>query len=360
MAYTTIDNPELYFQTKIYTANGSTTHAITLDGSENMQPDWVWIKNRGTATGEGDGHVVFDSIRGANKRLVVSSTGAESTQTQDLKSFDSDGFTVGSNDNVNRSSDSFVSWNWKAGTSFTNDASSTGVGSIDSAGSVNTDAGFSIVSYTGTGSTGTVAHGLGATPGVIIFKERADDAHAWIVYHHKNTSAPATDYLLLNSTSATDDYADYFNDTAPTSSVFTIDTAGDINGSSDTYIAYCFAEKQGYSKFGSYSGNGNADGSFIYTGFKPAFLIIRRTDDGDNWVMFDNKRNEFNLTDKRLYPNSAAVEATASSVSLDLLSNGFKLRGTDSQINNSSGTYVYLAFAENPFVTSTGIPTPAR
>ena len=356
MSYTNgLDKPTDYFNTKLYTANGSTTHAITGVG---FQSDWVWIKNRGTATGEGDGHVVFDLIRGVNKRLVVSSTSAESTQTQDLKSFDSDGFTVGNNDNVNRSSDSFASWNWKAGTSFTNDASSTGIGTIDSTGSFNNTPGFSIVSYTGTGSNGTVKHGLNSVVKLIILKNRTTGRN-WQILHHKNTTAPATQQLEFY-TDATATVTAQWNSIMPTSSVFSIGTNHSTNKSGDSFIAYCFAEKQGYSKFGSYSGNGNADGSFIYTGFKPAFLIIRRTDDGDNWVMFDNKRNEFNLTDKRLYPNSAAAEATASSVSLDLLSNGFKLRGTDSQINNSSGTYIYMAFAESPFVTSTGIPTTAR
>ena len=198
---------------------------------------------------------------------------------------------------------------------------------------------------------------------MIIIKER-NNSTSWIVYHHKNTSAPATDYLLLNSTQATDDYADYFNDTEPTSSVFTIDTAGDINGSSDTYIAYCFAEKKGFSKFGSYTGNGNADGTFVYTGFKPAFVIRKVTSASSDWLMQDNKRSESggsNQIRNYLFPNSSQAEVSNQDYfNIDFLSNGFKMRSTDGGANGSGSSYIYMAFAENPFVTSTGVPTTAR
>ena len=350
MAYTTIDKPSDYFETKLYTGNGGTLNVTGLD----FQPDWCWLKQRNGTYG----HDLYDVVRGATKTLNTNNTNAEYTSADRLTSFNSDGFTLGSNASVNGSSDTYASWNWKAGTSFTNDASATGIGTIDSTGSVNTDAGFSIVSYTGTGSTGTVAHGLGATPSMMIFKERADDAHGWITYHHKNTSAPATEFLLLNTTQATEDDADYFNDTAPTSSVFTIDTYGDINGSSDTYIAYCFAEKQGYSKFGSYTGNGSSDGTFCYLGFKPAFVMVKRTDSAQSWYMLDNKRNTFNPVDKYLLANTSAAEDTF--IIPDFLSNGFKLRGTGSGSNASGGSFIYMAFAKNPFVTSTGVPATAR
>jgi hypothetical protein len=355
MAYTDIDKPSDYFNTKLYTGTGSTLN-ITGVG---FQPDLVWTKGRdSTAEGVMD-HALVDSVRGVTKTLRSNTTAVEGTETNSLTTFGSDGYTVGANGKFNySSSDIYVSWNWKAGTSFTNDASSTGIGTIDSTGSVNTDAGFSIVSYTGTGSTGTVAHGLGATPSMMIFKERADDAHGWITYHHKNTSAPATEFLLLNTTQATEDDADYFNDTAPTSSVFTIDTYGDINGSSDTYIAYCFAEKQGYSKFGSYTGNGSSDGTFCYLGFKPAFVMVKRTDSAQSWYMLDNKRNTFNPVDKYLLANTSAAEDTF--IIPDFLSNGFKLRGTGSGSNASGGSFIYMAFAKNPFVTSTGVPATAR
>ena len=355
MSYTNgLDNPELYFQAKNYSGNAS-TNAITLDGSEDMQPDWVWLKSRSFS----QNHESYDSVRTATKRLYPNGTFAEDTNSTGLTGFNSDGFTLGSSNAINKSGETFASWNWKAGTAFTNDASSTGVGTIDSTGSVNTDAGFSIISYTGTGSTGTVAHGLGATPGMIIIKER-NNATSWIVYHHKNTSAPATDYLLLNSTQATDDYADYFNDTEPTSSVFTIDTAGDINGSSDTYIAYCFAEKKGYSKFGSYEGNGNNDGTFVYTGFKPAWVMTKSIDSTSNWEIKDNKRSTFNTVDDYIKANANAAEDTGvSSHAMDFLSNGFKHRGSNDEVNGSE-TYIYMAFAENPFVTSSGVPNNAR
>ena len=355
MSYTNgLDNPELYFQAKNYSGNAS-TNAITLDGSEDMQPDWVWLKSRSFA----QNHENYDSVRGATKRLYNNLTNAEDTNSTGLTGFNSDGFTLGSSNAINKSGETFASWNWKAGTSFTNDASATGVGTIDSTGSVNTDAGFSIISYTGTGSTGTVAHGLGATPGMIIIKER-NNATSWIVYHHKNTSAPATDYLLLNSTQATDDYADYFNDTEPTSSVFTIDTAGDINGSSDTYIAYCFAEKKGYSKFGSYEGNGNNDGTFVYTGFKPAWVMTKSIDSTSNWEIKDNKRSTFNTVDDYIKANANAAEDTGvSSHAMDFLSNGFKHRGSNDEVNGSE-TYIYMAFAESPFVNSNGVPNNAR
>ena len=345
MAYTDIDDPTIYFNTVLYTGNGS-TQSITGVG---FQPDWVWLKQRNTTRN----HPVTDSVRGANKQLYTNLTSAESTDSGTVTGFISDGFTVGSDNQANQNSGTFASWNWKANGT----ASSNTDGSITSSVSANTTAGFSIVSWTGTGSTGTVGHGLGATPSMIIIKER-NNATSWIVYHHKNTSAPATDYLLLNSTQATDDYADYFNDTAPTSSVFTIDTAGDINGSSDTYIAYCFAEKKGYSKFGSYTGNGNADGPFVYTGMSPSFVMVKASSTTGNWTMFDNKRSPFNFVDNHLYANTNAAEQTASAGYIDFLSNGFKKTDT---FNNASGeTYIYMAFAEHPFVTSTGIPATAR
>ena len=353
MAYTDIDDPSAYFQTKLYT--GGTAEAKTFDGNSNLKPDWFWSKKRGAV----QSHQTADSVRGIANSLRTDSTIAEYTnsETDDLASFDTNGFTFsGTGDTYNGTyqSSSYVAWCWSAGGGT---ASSNTDGSITSSVSANTTSGFSIVSYTGTGSTGTVGHGLGATPSMIIIKER-NNSTSWIVYHHKNTSAPATDYLLLNSTQATDDYADYFNDTAPTSSVFTIDTAGDINGSSDTYIAYCFAEKKGFSKFGSYTGNGNADGTFVYTGFSPSFVMVKASSTTGNWTMFDNKRSPFNFVDNHLYANTSAAEQTASAGYIDFLSNGFKKTDT---FNNASGqTYIYMAFAESPFVTSTGIPTTAR
>ena len=270
MAYTTIDDPTQHFNTIVWTGAGdSSARSFTGVG---FQPDWVWYKCR-TDTYNNN---FVDSVRGtgADKELCSNKTSAEgggdSSTHGYLSSFDADGFSSanGSSNNLefNQNGDTFVAWNWKAATSFSNDASATGVGTIDSTGKVNTTAGFSIISFTGTGSNATVAHGLGSKLDLYIVRNR-DDVEDWIVYHSANTSAPETDYLVLNSTNATGDSSGVWNDTAPTSSVFSVGTANSTNGSSDNMIAYCFTEKKGYSKFGSYTGNGNADGTFIYTGF---------------------------------------------------------------------------------------------
>jgi len=349
MAYTTIDKPSDYFNTKLYTGNGG-TQSITGVG---FQPDWIWVKCRSHT----ENHMLTDVVRGVTKNLRSNQTNAEETNSNNITAFDSDGFSLGDGGGVNESSRTFASWNWKAGTSFTNDASSTGIGSVDSTGSVNTDAGFSIVSWTSlaSGSNYTIAHALGVKPDVIIMKGR-HESNSWQVYHHKNTSSPETDYLELNSTAATADYP-VWNDTAPTSSVFSLGTWSGFDAGG-TMIAYCFAEKKGYSKFGSYTGNGNADGTFVYTGFRSAFLLCKRADGGTgNWQLFDNKRLGYNLDNYGVQPNLSNAENTAQD--LDILSNGFKHRQSGNDLNGSN-TYIYMAFAENPFVTSTGVPATAR
>ena len=356
MAYTTIDNPELYFQTKLYTGDGNSTLAITFDGSENMQPDWVWIKCR-TIT---HNHVLSDVVRSATKVLGSNLTSTEGTQTTGLKSFDTNGFTLGNWDNVNDASDPFVSWNWKAGTSFTNDASSTGVGSIDSAGSVNQDAGFSIIGYSGDTSDApsTVAHGLSQKPEMMFIKRRTSTGQ-WIVY---NKTIGATHNLHLDSTDASSAYQYFFNNTEPTSSVFTVGDDGESNKTGSNYIAYCFHSVQGYSKIGgSYVGNGNVNGNYIHLGFKPALIILKGASGSgstENWSMYDNKRTGFNVDNNVLYPNANSAEGTSDDI--DLLSNGFKIRRQTGLLNDSAVTYIYMAFAENPFVTSTGVPATAR
>jgi len=351
MAYTTIDDPTIYFNTVLYTGNGSQRN-ITGVG---FQPDWIWGKNR-SATGS---HNVIDSVRGVSKIIYTNLTDAEATDTSSFNAFGSDGFSVGSQSNVNGNGNSIVAWNWKAGTSFTNDASSTGIGTIDSSGSVSDTAGFSIVSYTGTGSAGTLKHGLSTPPAVVLVKSRGG-VYGWGMYHHKNTSAPETDYLSINNTDATVDDAVFWNDTAPTSSVFSLGGTDAINKASTTHIAYCFAEKKGYSKFGSYTGNGNNDGTYVHTGFAPAFVLIKKSSaSGTSWVIFDNKRNTFNERSRILQTNDNGAEETSTN-RIDFTSNGFKLRGTWTVINNSGDTYIYMAFAENPFVTSSGVPTCAR
>jgi len=356
MAYTTVDNPELYFQTKLWTGTGS-SNALTLDGSENMQPDWVWIKSRSQT----HNHKIYDSVRGVTKTLGSNETDGEATVAQSLTAFGTDGFTVGTDVSVNESSETFVSWNWAMGTSFSNDASATSVGSIDSSGSINTTAGQSIISYTGTGSAGTIAHGLGAVPTWYFIKQR-NTTGGWIVYHKGNTSSPETDYLRLDKNDTTVDDA-IFNDTAPTSSVFSIGTNAPVNTNGGTYIAYCFADVKGYSKFGSYTGNGNADGTFVYTGFKPAWLIIKKTADvSESWFHYDNKREDHAGNDRyyALRPDKNSAENTTygDNWQLDFLSNGFKLRTTAGHLNN--GSFIYMCFAESPFTNSNGVPNNAE
>ena len=347
MAYTDIDKPSDYFNTVLYTGN-ATGRTITGVG---FQPDWVWGKVRS----EAQDHVLVDSIRGATKQLYSSDSAAEQTEAQGLTGFDSDGFTLGTHAYFNGNSKTYVAWNWKAGTSFTNDASGTGIGSIDSAGSVNTDAGFSIVSWTGTGSAGTIKHGLSTAPSMIIIKNRSS-AYDWTVGHN---SLGWTNVVFLNATTASQGDTQ-FNNTAPTSSVFSIGTPLMANKSGDSIIAYCFSEKKGYSKFSSFVGNGNADGTFIYTGFKPAWVMWKRTDATNDWYIYDNKRNSFNTMGRRLEANQSDAEVNSGSAIVDFLSNGYKFRGTDPSWNVSGGNFIYMAFAEESFVSSSGVPATAR
>jgi hypothetical protein len=349
MAYTTIDKPTDYFNTVLYTGNDTDDHAIT---GVNFQPDFVWIKSRSVA----NNHNLYDVIRGVNKPLKSNRNASEFTRTDALKSFDSDGFTLdddATSDEVNNNGVTYASWNWLAGGT----ASSNSNGSITSSVSASTTAGFSVVSYTGTGSNATVGHGLSSAPSMIIFKARGTGN--WLVYHQ---GIGNTHGIFLNTTSAKDDDATYFQDTNPTSSVFSIGTSTLVNDT-NPYIAYCFAEKKGYSKFGSYTGNGDADGTFVYTGFKPAFFICKRyNDSGYDWLMYDNKRQvSFNVIDDFLKPNLNDAETTGNAnQSLDFLSNGVKHRGNGASSNGSGASYIYMAFAESPFVNSNGVPNNAR
>ena len=346
MAYTTIDDPTSFFNTVLYTGNGTTDHAITGVG---FQPDWTWLKKRNNA----DDNILSDVVRGATKYLISNSTAVEGTYAEGFKSFDSDGFTLGNANNTNQNTHTFVAWNWKAGGS----ASSNSNGDITSSVSANTTSGFSIVSYTGTGSVATIGHGLGVAPKLIIVKTRSYSSQAWPV------DVRAVDGILyLNETGAKGSYGNSspFPTTAPTASVFSVGSPENTNASSATYIAYCFSEVKGYSKIGSYTGNGNADGAFVYTGFKPAWILLKQSSaSGAGWRIHDTKRGiSGNPEDETLYASANNAESTGRDV--DFLSNGFKLR-TDSGDGNSSGaTYIYLAFAESPFVNSNGIPTNAR
>ena len=360
MAFTTIDNPELYFQVKLYTGTGS-SQAITLDGDEDMQPDWVWIKERDDTTA----HNAYDSVRGVTKYLYVDENGTQVTDAGSLTAFGSDGFTVNNDVYINESSSTYVAWCWKAGTAFSNDASATSVGSIDSSGSINTTAGFSIINFTGNGTAGaTVAHGLSAVPKWILVKvDTSDTAYDWRVYH---ASLGATKNMIFNDGSAVATATNKWNDTAPTSSVFSLGDTSGTNESGSGIITYNFVEKQGFSKFGSFIGNGSLDGTFCFTGFRPAFVLLKCSSHASsNWVILDNKKsNPFNdaTCPDALYANDNATESTASPWA-DLLSNGFKCRGYNegNTINAStSHTYIYMAFAEAPFVNSNGVPCNAR
>jgi len=352
MAYTTIDDPSAYFQTTLWTGN-DTARSITNTGNSDLQPDWVWINNYGSS----QNNRTFDSVRGAGINLVTNSNGAEidaGTGTDgQLRSFASDGFTIGTDGSVNNNNEGIVAWQWKAGTAFSNDASSTSVGSIDSAGSVSTAAGFSIITWTGNTSNETIAHGLGAVPKVIIFKTRAI-ARDWRTY---TETVGNGSYLKLNANTATTSSSNTFNDTSPTSTVFSVGGSDSTNAGGNM-IAYCFADVQGYSKFGSYKGNGNADGSFVYTGFSPAWLMIKQTAASNDWFIIDNKREPFNPNNVQLVANGTA--ASTNKGDLDLLSNGFKPRSSNAAWNENNALYIYMAFAEHPFVTSTGIPATAR
>ena len=460
MAYTTIDDPTIYFNTKLYAGNGS-TNAISGVG---FQSDFVWLKDR-TA---GNSHKQYDGVRGATKYLISDATSAEATQSNGLTSFDSDGFTLGSYSGTNNSSNNYVSWNWLAGGTapaitysvkvvsdsgnkyrfddfgtsavtldlqeggtYTFDQSdssnsghplrfsttsngthgggseyTTGVvtngtpgssgaytritvaasaptlyyyctqhsgmggqantnstfgssnfsGSIQSTVSANTTTGFSILSYTGTGSSTTVGHGLGVAPSMLIFKNR-DSTDSWNVQHDGLTSYDY--YVRLNSTGAQNNDIDVGN-SAPTSTVVSVGSHAQQNGNGNDMILYTFAEKKGYSKFGSYTGNGNSDGTFVYTGFKVSWVMSKRIDgSGNSWRIFDNKRPGFNTSSfKFIHANLTNAEDTGDV--MDLNGNGFKIRTNSSDQNSSGATYIYMAFAESPFVNSNGIPTNAR
>ena len=354
MAYTTIDDPSAHFQTTLYSGTGSTA-SVTNGGNSDLQPDWVWIKAR-NATRD---HRLLDSTRGVQKELVSNSDAVEYTESTGLTAFQSDGFQHGGANGYGASGENYVAWQWKAngGTTTTNDASSTGVGGLDSVYQANTTAGFSIVTYTGSGSNTTVAHGLGNIPEVIIFKKRTDDSEDWLVYHHTQGNASAG---KLNSNDAWETgSSSLFDSTTPTSSVFSIKTNSKVNDSSDTYVAYCFSEVQGYSKFGSYKGNGNADGRFVYLGFKPALIIVRATDT-DNWRMYDHKRaNAHNVIDVRIIADTNAAESQDDN-ECDFLSNGVKFRSSSGGVNSSGQEYTYMAWAEHPFVSSAGVPVTAE
>ncbi len=339
MAYTTINKSTDYFNTKLYTGNSS-SQSFTGVG---FQPDFTWIKRRGSA----EGHSLFDAVRGVQKRIVSNDDGGEATIATSLTAFGSDGFTLGGNDTVN-GSDNYASWNWKAngaGSSNTDGSRTTTV-------SVNTTAGFSIGTCASLATNNdTLGHGLGAVPKMIIVKN-TQSTGSWFVYH---ASLGNTDSLYLNTTGSTLG-STIWNNTTPTSSVFTM-KGGDF-ATGESLVFYAFAEKTGYSKFGSYVGNGNADGSFVYTGFKPAFLLLKQTTSATDWMLFDTKRDTDNAVREFLEPNTSNAEG--SNPFLDIVSNGFKFRDGNDDVNKSGNTFIYMAFAEAPLVGTNNVPCTAR
>ena len=355
MAEPTVKQGNKYFEPIIYTGNGTAIggggQAIT---GVDHQPDLAWIKNRDAT----DSHSLYDSSRGVTKQIESDDISAQTTESEGLTTFGSAGFTVGSLDQVNTNTENYVAYNWKAngGSTTTNDASSTGVGTIDSVYQANTTAGFSIVTYTGTGSAGTIRHGLSVAPSVIMVKNLST-TDAWKVYHSSMASDPETDYLVLNTTAVPVDDSTVWNDTAPTSSVFSIGTHTDVNTNTENYVAYCWHEVDGFSKFNSYNGNNNADGSFIATGFKPSLVICKGLTTATGWTVWDSARSPINPIDKALFWDTTGADDTGNTI--DFLSNGFKLRSTNADFNGSY-SYGYLSFAEHPFVGDGTNPVTAR
>ena len=326
-----------YFDVTTYTGNGTAGRVITMSNMTNV--GFAWVKIRSGA----DDHRLANTVTGGNKHLKSNATDAESTSTNMIQAFSSNTFTIGSDTGVNANSSTYVGWVWaNDGTS----GSTNTAGSITSTVSANTTAGFSIVTYTGTGANATVGHGLGVAPSMVIVKARSTTGN-WCIWHTKLTSGA---YALFFNTDAQDNYPTIWNSTIPTSTVFSIGTASGTNVNGQTQVAYCFAQIAGYSAFGSYTGNGSTDGPFVYTGFRPRFVLVKESSAaGNNWVIYDTARDAYNECSKILYPNASNAEFDGSTVNLDILSNGFKPRDNWGGNNNSGNTYIYMAFAENPF-----------
>ena len=331
-------NGKDHFKVKLYTGNGSASNAITGLG---FQPDFVWMKARAFA----ESHILYDSVRGTTKRLVTNATEVEETRTNGLSAFGADGFTLNADNGENKNAETFLSWNWKAGT--TSGITQGGASITPTSYSFNAAAGFSMIKYTGTGSAATVPHGLGKAPKMIIIKCTSHTSN-WAVYHK---SIGATKMLNLNQNTTEATNSGYFNNTDPTSSVFSLgDEGNDTNGSGKTYLAYCWSEIPGYSAFGMYKGQGNADGPAVKTGFKPAWVLVRNASATNNWFIQDIERIGRNPNNHLSKPNNNGADDTGNHI--DILSNGFKVRGVDDDINAAGpgDDYIYIAIAAEPLV----------
>ena len=350
MAYTTIDDPSAHFQVNAY-SGASNPQTITNGGNSDLQPDWLWFKNRNDT----QVHQLFDTNRGIANSLRSNSTDAENTDDPNdrLTAINSDGFSLGDDGNPNNGSNTYVCWQWKANGGTT---SSNSDGDITSTVQANTTAGFSIVTYTGNGTDGnTVGHGLSGNWDVCILKNRGQTDY-WTV-----SQTGTNQVMLLHDGSGGYEANHSTAYMTKASGVIGLVNAGDlgmVNGSSETYVAYVFKEIQGYSKFGSYTGNGSSDGPFVYTGFKPAFVIYRRNDAGGNWRLLDNKRNTTNPVNKEIYADLENAEASDNQI--NFLSNGFKLTNSALGQNANNSDFFFMAFAEHPFVSSEGVPVTAR
>jgi hypothetical protein len=341
MPFSTIDKGSKHFNIILRNGGGGTFTGL------GFQPDLVWQKARNTASS----HYLHDAVRGVTKALFSNSTSAEATYTDQITSFDTDGFTVNAGGDWG-SGTTVVDWCWKANGAGSSNTS----GTISSTVSANTTSGFSVVTYTGNGTTGaTIGHGLGVAPRMIIIKNR-NNAYNWIVYH---ATAGNTGDLKLQSTGGFGVDINDFNNTSPTSSVFTVGNNIAVNNSGNSHVAYCFAEVKGFSKFGGYTGNGSTDGTFVYTGFKPAYVMSKGSSLASSWNIQTNQLQTYN-DGSMPYFKANTADAELSATNMDFLSNGFKLRTTDNDWNGSGATYIYMAFAENPFVSSKSIPTTAR
>jgi hypothetical protein len=338
MAYTAIDNPELYFQCKIWSGNATDDTSITLDGSENMQPDFVWTKRRNASTN----HDLWDAVRGALEQMASNNNEAEATISSSLKSFNSDGFTVGTNTNLNASGGTYVAWCWKESAT----------------------AGFDIVSYTGDGSNRTISHSLSAKPAMMIVKQRSEARDWWVYNKNLDGTDGSTGVMYLDLTDAAGTGATTsWNSTAPTTSVFSLGTTVGVNKASQTYIAYLFAEKQGFSKIGTYTGFADADGPYIHLGFKPAWFMTKKSNGAKDWNIFDNKRSDSgggNANDQYLEANNTAAEQSGQDV--DFLSNGVKIRSTSSEVSGDANNFIFVIQMEyqttrNNYVTKIKIST---